>query len=51
MERLAVVREVIGNDADLMVDVNRGWDLATAIEGAAARAVAAALAGAGALGR
>ena len=34
MERLAVVREVIGYDADLMVDVNRGWDLATAIEGA-----------------
>jgi len=34
MERLAVVREVIGNDNDLMVDVNRGWDLATAIEGA-----------------
>jgi L-alanine-DL-glutamate epimerase-like enolase superfamily enzyme len=34
MQRLAVVREVIGNDADLMVDVNRGWDLATAIEGA-----------------
>jgi len=34
MERLAVVREVIGNDADLMVDVNRGWNLATAIEGA-----------------
>ena len=34
MERLAVVREVIGNDRDLMVDVNRGWDFATAIEGA-----------------
>ena len=34
MERLAVVREVIGPDKDLMVDVNRGWDLATAIEGA-----------------
>ena len=34
MERLAVVREIIGDDADLMVDVNRGWDLATAIEGA-----------------
>jgi len=34
MERLAVVREVIGNDADLMIDVNRGWDLVTAIEGA-----------------
>jgi L-alanine-DL-glutamate epimerase-like enolase superfamily enzyme len=34
MERLALVREVIGNDKDLMIDVNRGWDLATAIEGA-----------------
>jgi D-galactarolactone cycloisomerase len=34
MERLAVVREVIGDEADLMVDVNRGWNLATAIEGA-----------------
>jgi D-galactarolactone cycloisomerase len=34
MERLAVVREVIGNDRDLMVDINRGWDLPTAIEGA-----------------
>jgi L-alanine-DL-glutamate epimerase-like enolase superfamily enzyme len=34
MERLAVVREVIGPDRDLMVDVNRAWDLPTAIEGA-----------------
>jgi D-galactarolactone cycloisomerase len=34
IERLAVVREVIGTDKDLMIDVNRGWDLATAIEGA-----------------
>jgi len=34
VERLAVVREVIGNESDLMIDVNRGWDLATAIEGA-----------------
>jgi D-galactarolactone cycloisomerase len=34
IERLALVREVIGPDRDLMVDVNRGWDLATAIEGA-----------------
>jgi D-galactarolactone cycloisomerase len=32
--RMALVREVIGNDCDLMIDVNRGWDLATAIEGA-----------------
>ena len=34
IERMAVVREVIGDDKDLMVDVNRGWNLATAIEGA-----------------
>lgn len=34
IERLRVVREVIGDETDLMVDVNRGWDLATAIEGA-----------------
>ncbi len=34
MERLELVRETIGEDRDLMVDVNRGWDLATAIEGA-----------------
>jgi len=34
LERLALVREIIGDDKDLMVDVNRGWDLATAIEGA-----------------
>ena len=34
IERLALVREVIGPDKDLMIDVNRGWDLATAIEGA-----------------
>lgn len=34
IERLAVVREVIGDDKDLMVDVNWGWDLATVIEGA-----------------
>ena len=34
LERLALVREVIGPDKDLMVDVNRGWDLATALEGA-----------------
>ena len=27
MERLALVREIIGSDNDLMVDVNRGWDL------------------------
>jgi D-galactarolactone cycloisomerase len=34
IERMALVREVIGDDRDLMIDVNRGWDLATAIEGA-----------------
>ena len=34
MARLELVREVIGDRCDLMVDVNRGWDLATAIEGA-----------------
>ena len=34
MERLELVREVICPDNDLMVDVNRGWDLATAVEGA-----------------
>ena len=34
IERMALVREVIGSDKELMIDVNRGWDLATAIEGA-----------------
>jgi D-galactarolactone cycloisomerase len=34
LPRIELVREVIGDDRDLMVDVNRGWDLATAIEGA-----------------
>jgi L-alanine-DL-glutamate epimerase-like enolase superfamily enzyme len=34
LARLAVIREVIGDDAALMIDVNRGWDLDTAIEGA-----------------
>lgn len=34
MARLRVVREVIGPDADLMLDVNGAWDLPTAIEGA-----------------
>jgi D-galactarolactone cycloisomerase len=34
LKRLEAVREVIGDANDLMVDVNRGWDLATAIEGA-----------------
>jgi len=31
MERLHVVRDVIGNDAELMIDVNCGWDLPTAL--------------------
>ncbi|CAK9084021.1 Arabinonate dehydratase [Durusdinium trenchii] len=33
MERLRVIREVIGDAADLMVDVNRAWDFRTACEG------------------
>jgi len=32
MRRLEVVRDVIGSDNDLMVDVNRGWDLTIATE-------------------
>ena len=32
MKRLEVIRDVIGSDNDLMVDVNRAWDLATATE-------------------
>jgi len=32
MERLEIVRDVIGSDSDLMIDVNRAWDLATATE-------------------
>jgi D-galactarolactone cycloisomerase len=32
--RLAVISEVIGPNKSLMVDVNRAWDLDTAIEGA-----------------
>jgi len=34
IERMELVREIIGDDKELMIDVNRGWDLATAIEGA-----------------
>lgn len=34
VERLAIIRDVIGPEKSLMVDVNRAWDLATAIEGA-----------------
>ena len=36
IERLEVVREVIGDDCDLMVDVNRAWDLERATEAAQA---------------
>ena len=32
--RMELVREVIGPDKDLMIDVNRAWDLKTAVEGA-----------------
>jgi len=32
--RMEIVRDVIGPDRNLMVDVNRAWDLKTAIEGA-----------------
>jgi D-galactarolactone cycloisomerase len=34
IERMELVREIIGADRDLMVDVNRAWTLSTAIEGA-----------------
>src|SRR5262245_28033062 len=34
IERMALVREIIGDDRELMIDVNRAWDLGTAIEGA-----------------
>lgn len=32
--RMEIVRDVIGPDRDLMIDVNRAWDLKTAVEGA-----------------
>jgi L-alanine-DL-glutamate epimerase-like enolase superfamily enzyme len=32
LKRLEVIRDVIGSGNDLMVDVNRAWDLATATE-------------------
>jgi len=38
MERLRIVREVVGDEAELMIDVNGGWDLDAAIEGARALA-------------
>ena len=34
MARLRVIREVIGDEDELMLDVNSAWDLPTAIEGA-----------------
>lgn len=34
IERVAFIRDVIGYGRDLMVDINRAWDLKTAIEGA-----------------
>ena len=34
--RMEIVRDVIGEENNLMVDVNRAWDLKTAIEGAKA---------------
>ena len=34
VERMAVMREVIGNDRDFMIDPNRAWDLPTAIDAA-----------------
>ena len=32
-KRLKIIRQEIGEDKDLMIDVNRAWDLKTAIEG------------------
>src|SRR5262245_66396352 len=34
MKRLELIREVIGENRDLMIDVNRAWDLGTATEAA-----------------
>jgi D-galactarolactone cycloisomerase len=34
IERIALIREIIGDKKDLMIDVNRAWDLETAIRGA-----------------
>ena len=34
LERMELIRDIIGSDNDLMIDVNRAWDLKTAIEGA-----------------
>ena len=32
IERLTFIRKVIGDDNDLIVDVNRAWDLPTAVK-------------------
>ena len=32
LDRLAIVREIIGDDCDLMIDVNRAWSLETALQ-------------------
>ena len=34
IRRMEIIREIIGSDRELMIDVNRAWDLKTAIEGA-----------------
>ena len=34
MKRLELIRDIIGPDKDLMIDVNRAWDLPTAIQAA-----------------
>mmetsp|Transcript_6917 Transcript_6917/g.15762 ORF Transcript_6917/g.15762 Transcript_6917/m.15762 type:complete len:378 (-) Transcript_6917:77-1210(-) len=34
IDRLEFIRSVLGDDKEMMVDVNRAWDLKTAIEGA-----------------
>jgi D-galactarolactone cycloisomerase len=34
MQRLELIREIIGPDKELMIDVNRAWDLPTAIQAA-----------------
>lgn len=34
VERVRAVRQAVGSEVDLMLDVNQGWDLRTAIEGA-----------------
>ena len=34
IERMVLIREIIGDKKELMIDVNRAWDLETAIRGA-----------------